>query len=241
MDDVGTGVGIYAGKVDEEFQLKSLTSSGGTVFITSGASEVNLEAIGNNSIIPFESAFTSASVAPFQWNDNVVTVTHGRDKEFNMIALYNDTTNELLDYPVETINSNSLKIYFPIGLVPVADTYRIVCSNVGGNHTSIVQNYETTDESITLSREKQIYTISVNANTTFTFDTSVIDLISGEACTFELDITMLSISTLTFPINVVWLYGTPLMDETKIYRLVFHSIDQGTTWYGNLAFERATI
>lgn len=241
MDDVGTGVGIYAGKLDETFYLKSLTSSGGTVSIIGGIDEINIESVGNNSVIPFESAFTSASVAPFQWNDNVVTVTHGRDKEFNMIALYNDTTNELLDYPVETINSNSLKIYFPIGLVPVADTYRIVCSNVGGNHTSIVQNYATTDESITLSREQQIYTISVNANTTFTFDTSVIVLVSGEACTFELDIKMLSVKSLVFPVNVVWLYGTPSMAEIKTYRLVFHSIDQGTTWYGNLAFERTNI
>ena len=104
----------------------------------------------------------------------------------------------------------------------------------------LIQNYAPTAATITLSPDTNIYTITINSATTFVFDATGLGLVAGQACTFELDLTMSTVSTLTFPASVSWVYGTPYMgDADKIYRLVFHSMDQGASWHANLAFKRS--
>ena len=110
----------------------------------------------------------------------------------------------------------------------------------GDKGDMLIQNYAPTAATIELNPDTNIYTITINSATTFVFDVTALNLVAGQACTFELDLTMSTVSTLTFPASVNWIYGTPYMgDAGKIYRLVFHSMNQGASWHANLAFERS--
>ena len=110
----------------------------------------------------------------------------------------------------------------------------------GEDGDMLIQNYAPTTATIELNPDINIYTITINSATTFVFDVTALNLVAGQACTFELDLTMSTVSTLTFPASVNWVYGAPYMgDAGKIYRLVFHSMNQGASWHANLAFERS--
>lgn len=120
------------------------------------------------------------------------------------------------------------------------DSGGIVTVVGSGGEDMLIQNYAPTTATIELNPDTNIYTITVSSATTFVFDTTALNLVAGQACTFELDLTMSTVSTLTFPASVSWIYGAPYMgDAGKIYRLVFHSMDQGASWHANLAFERS--
>lgn len=121
-----------------------------------------------------------------------------------------------------------------------SDPIPMIAGPKGDKGDMLIQNYAPTAATIELNPDTNIYTITINSATTFVFDTTALHLVAGQACTFELDLTMSTVSTLTFPASVSWVYGTPYMgDADKIYRLVFHSMDQGASWHANLAFERS--
>ena len=78
----------------------------------------------------------------------------------------------------------------------------------GDKGDMLIQNYAPTAATIELNLDTNIYTITINSATTFVFDTTGLGLVAGQACTFELDLTMSTVSTLTFPASVSWVYGT---------------------------------
>lgn len=98
------------------------------------------------------------------------------------------------------------------------------------------QNINTlSSSSITLSRNYSYYTYTPSASTTFTFNVSSLNLTSSEVYTFELVINMSTVQTLTFPSSLTWLDNEiPDMSNTGTYYFVFRTVDQGTTWIGNL-------
>jgi hypothetical protein len=92
------------------------------------------------------------------------------------------------------------------------------------------------DGNIVLAPYKKIYQATVAADTTFTFDVSGLGTLTNKVVTFELHIDMTAVSVLTFPASVNWI-DTPIFSSTGKYILVFRSIDGGTNWLGNLAYE----
>ena len=93
-----------------------------------------------------------------------------------------------------------------------------------------------TNGTVVLDAYKDIYTASISADTTFTFDISELGDLTNKVVTFELHIDMSTVSVLTFPASVSWI-DTPVFSNTGKYILVFRSTDGGTNWLGNLAYE----
>ena len=88
---------------------------------------------------------------------------------------------------------------------------------------------------ITLSRSKSIYTSSPIGTTTYSFDSSGLDLTSDISYTFELYVDLSFVYGLNFPASVKWQDGeTPDLSSTGKYLFAFRTMDAGTTWIGNL-------
>ena len=101
------------------------------------------------------------------------------------------------------------------------------------------QPYTTfTGGSISLQDDISIYVADSNIDsaTTFTFSTSNLHYLTNSIFyTFELKFTLSTVSTLTFPSNIVWQDGQiPDFDTVGTYLIVFRTWDSGTTWVGNL-------
>lgn len=138
-----------------------------------------------------------------------------------------------------------------VGNQKVSPTTRVgtvVWGNIGGtlsNQTDLqdaidkketVQNITILDSgTIELSQDSSIYKHSPSDTTTYTFDTTNLNLVSGEAYTFELCITLNTTQTLVFPSNLAWQDDEiPDLSLEGMYFLVFRTIDGGTSWLGNL-------
>lgn len=106
------------------------------------------------------------------------------------------------------------------------------------NNKSFVstQNISTLSSgSINLSRLYSYYTYAPTSATTFTFNSGNLNLGSSEIYTFELAINMSSVQTLTFPSNLTWQGDEiPDMNSNGLYFFAFRTINQGSTWVGNL-------
>lgn len=109
--------------------------------------------------------------------------------------------------------------------------------NTGPEVKHIIKDSATvTNGSVVLDAYKDIYTASVSADITFTFDISGLGDLTNKVVTFELHIDMSTVSVLTLPASVSWI-DTPVFSNTGKYILVFRSTDGGTNWLGNLAYE----
>lgn len=88
---------------------------------------------------------------------------------------------------------------------------------------------------IVLQDEVVIYTKSVSASTTFTFNVGNLTK-TDRAITFELYLTVTADNlTMTFPSSVSWLNGmAPVITTAQKYLFAFRSFDNGATWIGNL-------
>lgn len=111
--------------------------------------------------------------------------------------------------------------------------------------TEYVRNLQTyqpyttfTGGSIVLQDDISVYAASSNISsaTTFTFNTNNLHYLSGSMFyTFELKFTLSTVSTLTFPSNVVWQDNeSPDFSNTGTYLLVFRTLDNGSHWVGNV-------
>lgn len=90
---------------------------------------------------------------------------------------------------------------------------------------------------IVLTRDCSFYAITVAAATTFAFDTTALGLNSGasESYTFELCITMNTVSALTFPTSVKWCNGeAPDLSKAGTYYFAFRQLCGSGTWHGSL-------
>jgi hypothetical protein len=109
-------------------------------------------------------------------------------------------------------------------------------SQISGTQNQITNDAEiVTGGAVTLDTYKYIYSASVSADTTFTFDISGLGALTNKVVTFELHIDMTVVSTLTFPAAVSWI-DTPVFSGTGKYVLVFRTTDGGANWLGNLAY-----
>jgi hypothetical protein len=88
---------------------------------------------------------------------------------------------------------------------------------------------------ITLNSSKSIYSLTPSSAVTFSFTVPSGTIGANQALTFELYINMQTAYSLTFPASVSWQDGeTPDLSATGKYFLVFRTMDNGTTWLGNL-------
>ena len=86
---------------------------------------------------------------------------------------------------------------------------------------------------IVLAPEISIYHLEVTGATSISIDVSA--LADHTVITFEFQIVMATVQTVTFPENVVWLdSATPDLSLTGTYLFAFRSYDNGTTWKANL-------
>ena len=92
--------------------------------------------------------------------------------------------------------------------------------------------------SIVLQDDVSVYSASaaITAATTFTFNTSNLNYLSSSVFyTFEVKFTMSTVSTLSFPANVIWQDGeTPTFEDAGTYLLAFRTMDAGSTFIGNV-------
>lgn len=88
---------------------------------------------------------------------------------------------------------------------------------------------------ITLNSAKSIYSLTPSGAVTFSFTIPSGTIGTNQALTFELYINMQTAYSLTFPSSVSWQDGqAPDLSATGKYFLVFRTMDNGTTWLGNL-------
>lgn len=78
----------------------------------------------SNSSNSFNRTFTNEDSQYFSWNENVLTITHGMSSLYNFVAVY-DNVNSLIDYPVEVIDGNNIKIYFPEDDIPISGNWNV--------------------------------------------------------------------------------------------------------------------
>ena len=115
-----------------------------------------------------------------------------------------------------------------------AKTLQEAINESGGSTSEILETITPlSDNTVSLQNSASIYSKTISANTTFTFDVSDLGDLTNKAITFELYLTMASVYTLTFPNSVTWI-EEPDFSNTGKYLLVFKSLDEGTTWLGNL-------
>jgi hypothetical protein len=109
-------------------------------------------------------------------------------------------------------------------------------SNLANKSVETIQNITTLSSgAITLSATSSIYKITPSANTTFSFTLASGTITANQSYTFELHINMSTVYSITLPASVTWQDATlPDLSATGYYMLVFRTIDDGTTWYGNL-------
>ena len=108
--------------------------------------------------------------------------------------------------------------------------------------TRVLQTYQpistSSNSNIVLQDDISVYVVTSNisSGTTFTFNSSNLTYLSNSVFyTFELKFNMTSLTTITFPGNVVWQEDeVPDISEIGNYLFVFRTIDGGTTWIGNL-------
>lgn len=87
---------------------------------------------------------------------------------------------------------------------------------------------------IPLQRSKALYRYTPTGTTTFSFNTSNLNLQLNEAYTFELLVPMSTVRTLSFT-NVTWnLNEIPDLSSPGTYYFAFRTINQGSSWIGNL-------
>ena len=88
---------------------------------------------------------------------------------------------------------------------------------------------------VALSENCTIYKYTPSGATTFTFNTSNLNISSAVAYTFELYVIMNNVYTLTFPGTLTWQGGSaPDMSSAGKYYFAFRTVDGGSTWVGNL-------
>jgi len=184
-----------------------------------------------------------------------LTITSGTPVESDRITLTYKTrlSTTVIAKDLETTNFKSEVIRTSIRDISTASDTTLATEKAvrqaindasgGGSEThSTIQTYQSwnafNNGSIILQDDVSVYSASadITTATTFTFDISNLSYLSNSVFyTFEVKFTMSTVSTLSFPDNVVWQDGeTPTFDEVGTYLLAFRTMDAGSTFIGNV-------
>lgn len=98
----------------------------------------------------------------------------------------------------------------------------------------IISEMEAISESeVSLVLGKSIYSKTISANTTFTFDLTNLGTLTNKVVTFEIYLNMPTIYTLTFPQNLTWI-AQPNFNQTGKFLIAVRTLDGGSTYIANV-------
>lgn len=76
------------------------------------------------SISEFNGSFNGSNSTNFAWTDNTLAITHGLNKQFVDVLIY-DNNNVLVDYTLTGTSTSVVTVSFPIGAIPITGTYNV--------------------------------------------------------------------------------------------------------------------
>jgi hypothetical protein len=172
------------------------------------------------------------STNPDGYTSNAGTVTSVNNTQPDLngnVSLTMPTVDQTYD-PTST-NAQSGAAIAGAGFLTVQDI-----TNKADTSIQTIQDIVTLSSgAITLNSAKSIYSLTPSSATTFSFTIPSGTIGTNQALTFELYINMQTAYSLTFPSSVSWQDGqAPDLSATGKYFLVFRTMDNGSTWLGNL-------
>ena len=78
-------------------------------------------------LLPFTESFSSADSTGFVWSSYVLTITHGLNSS-NVSITIRDNNGEEVSLANDATGVNTIAVYFPVGNVPITDSYQVYIS-----------------------------------------------------------------------------------------------------------------